>query len=77
MIDTLGSDTNGLKKEKIRKPGQHLLDARAEVCQPCYGVLRYPFSSFFNSLTKRQSVPWAMSFCGVLLSIPTSWKRKA
>src|SRR5215510_6085338 len=26
----------------------------------------YPFNSFFSSLKKRQSVPWAMSFCGLL-----------
>jgi hypothetical protein len=38
---------------------------------------RYPFSSFFSSLRKRQSVPWAMSFCGLDLSIPASWRRRA
>src|SRR5207245_5563271 len=27
----------------------------------------HPFSSFFSSLRKRQSVPWAMIFCGVAL----------
>ena len=30
-------------------------------------LLLYPFNSFFNSLKKRQSVPWAMSFWGLLL----------
>jgi len=25
----------------------------------------YPFSSFFSSVMKRQSVPWAMIFCGL------------
>jgi len=32
----------------------------------------YPFSSFFNSLTKRRSLPWAMIFCGLDLIIPAS-----
>jgi hypothetical protein len=32
----------------------------------------HPFSSFFSSLKKRQSVPWAMIFCGVDLIIPAS-----
>ena len=35
----------------------------------------YPLSSFFDSLQKRQSVPWAISFCGLDLSIPTSCRR--
>ncbi len=38
---------------------------------------RYPFSSFFSSLKKRQSVPFAMIFCGVDLIIPASWRRRA
>lgn len=38
---------------------------------------RYPFNSFFSSLRKRQSVPWAMIFCGVALIIPASWSRSA
>ena len=33
---------------------------RMLVHRPCY-----PFSSFFNEFGKRQSVPWAMIFCGV------------
>jgi hypothetical protein len=37
----------------------------------------YPFNSFFNSLRNRQSVPWAMSFCGLDLIIPASWSRSA
>src|SRR5262249_46668216 len=37
----------------------------------------YPFSSFFSSLKKRQSVPWARIFCGLLLIIPTSCRRRA
>jgi hypothetical protein len=37
----------------------------------------YPFSSFFSSLWKRQSVPWAMIFCGLALIIPASWRRRA
>jgi hypothetical protein len=37
----------------------------------------YPFNSFFSSVKKRQSVPWAISFCGLDLSIPTSWRRRA
>jgi hypothetical protein len=37
----------------------------------------YPFSSFFNSLRKRQSVPWAMSFWGLDLIIPASCRRRA
>jgi hypothetical protein len=37
----------------------------------------YPFSSFLSSLKKRQSVPWAMIFWGMLLIIPASWRRKA
>ncbi len=36
----------------------------------------YAFSSFFNSFQKRQSVPWAMIFCGFDLIIPTSCRRK-
>jgi hypothetical protein len=47
------------------KPGQHLLYACAEVSRPCRGARCYPFSSFFSSLRKRQSVPWAMIFYGV------------
>src|SRR5262249_15799202 len=39
--------------------------------------LLYPFNSFFSSLKKRQSVPWAMSFCGVDLMSPTSCRRRA
>jgi len=37
----------------------------------------HPFSSFFSSLRKRQSVPWAMIFCGLLVIIPISWRRRA
>jgi hypothetical protein len=37
----------------------------------------YSFNSFFSSLRKRQSVPSAMSFCGLALTSPTSWRRKA
>jgi hypothetical protein len=37
----------------------------------------YPFNSFFSSLRKRQSVPCSMSFCGVLLIMPASWRRRA
>ena len=40
----------------------------------CHG---YPFNSFFSSLRKRQSVPWAMSFWGVLLIRPISCRRNA
>ena len=40
-------------------------------------LLLYPFNSFFSSLKKCQSVPWAMIFCGLLLIIPTSWRRRA
>src|SRR5215470_12058777 len=32
----------------------------------------YPFNSFFSALKKRQSVPWAIIFWGVLLIRPTS-----
>src|SRR5215467_12247786 len=39
--------------------------------------VRYPFSSFFSSLTKRQSVPWAMIFFGSLLISPNSRSRSA
>ena len=36
----------------------------------------HAFSSFFNSFRNRQSVPWAMIFCGVDLIIPAScWRR--
>ena len=40
----------------------------------------HALSSFFSSLRNRQSVPWAISFCGVDLTIPascsrTAWKR--
>jgi len=37
----------------------------------------HPFSSFFSSFRKRQSVPLAMICCGVALSIPTSRSRRA
>jgi hypothetical protein len=37
----------------------------------------YPFSSFFSAVRNRQSVPWAIIFCGLLLSIPTSCRRSA
>src|SRR5262249_9436980 len=37
----------------------------------------YCFNSFFSSVRKRQSVPWALSFCGLLLSSPASWRRRA
>ena len=37
----------------------------------------YPFNSFFSSWRKRQSVPWAMSVWGLLLSIPASYRRRA
>ena len=30
----------------------------------------HPFSSFFSSFRKRQSVPWAMIFCGRRLDHP-------
>jgi len=36
-----------------------------------------PFSSFFSSLRKRQSVPWAMIFCGLDLIRPASLRRSA
>ena len=64
-------------------------DSRDTVCTPlppapepptvgAYNVsLFYPFSSLLSSLKKRQSVPWAMIFCGVLLMIPASCKRRA
>ena len=40
----------------------------------------YVFNCFFNSFKNRQSVPYAMSFCGLDWIIPTScrgraWKR--
>ena len=37
----------------------------------------YLFNSFFSSLRKRQSVPCAMSFCGLLVIIPASCRRRA
>jgi hypothetical protein len=37
----------------------------------------HPFSSFLSSLKKRQSVPWAMIFCGFDLIIPISFSRRA
>jgi len=40
-------------------------------------LLLYPFNSFFSALKKRQSVPWAMIFCGLFLIMPTSCRRKA
>ena len=42
-----------------------------------HASMGYPFSSFFSSSTKRQSVPWAMIFFGSLLITPTSWSRSA
>src|SRR5262249_38890382 len=38
---------------------------------------RYCFNSFFSSVRKRQSVPWAMIFWGLLLIIPASCRRRA
>ncbi len=38
---------------------------------------RYPFNSFFSSWRNRQSVPWAMIFCGLDLIMPASWRRRA
>src|SRR5215467_7177142 len=37
----------------------------------------HAFSSFLSSSRKRQSVPWAMIFCGLDLIIPASCKRSA
>src|SRR5215467_115740 len=37
----------------------------------------HAFSSFLSSLRKRQSVPWAMIFCGLDLIIPASCRRSA
>jgi putative ABC transport system substrate-binding protein len=37
----------------------------------------YPFNSRFSSLRKRQSVPWAMIFCGFALIMPASRSRSA
>ena len=37
----------------------------------------HPFSSFFSSLRKRQSVPWAMIFFGLDLINPASCRRSA
>ena len=36
----------------------------------------HAFSSLSSSFRNRQSVPWAMSFCGVALIIPTSCRRR-
>src|SRR4029078_11358301 len=41
------------------------------------GAVHNAFISFFNSVKNRQSVPCAMSFCGVDLIIPTSCRRNA
>ena len=37
----------------------------------------YPFNSFFSEVRKRQSVPSARIFCGVLLIMPISRNRNA
>ena len=37
---------------------------------PIQLVFPYAFSSFFSSLRSRQSVPWAMIFCGLDLTMP-------
>jgi hypothetical protein len=37
----------------------------------------YSFNSFFSSFKKRQSVPWTMILCGVLLIIRASCSRSA
>jgi len=37
----------------------------------------YAFNSFFSSRKNRQSVPWAMSFLGLVLIIPMSCRLKA
>jgi hypothetical protein len=53
-------------------------DGRATVrTRLLHRQLLYPFNSFFSALKKRQSVPWAMIFCGVLLIIPASCRRRA
>ena len=44
---------------------------------PSQQVPPYCFNSFFSSVRKRQSVPWAMSFWGLDLIIPASCRRRA
>ena len=39
--------------------------------------LFYSFNSFFSSFKKRQSVPWTMIRCGVLLITRASCSRRA
>ena len=36
----------------------------------------YPFSSFLSPPMNRQSVPRALMLCGLLLTIPSSWRRR-
>jgi hypothetical protein len=40
-------------------------------------LLRYVFNSFFSSVSKRQSVPSAMSCCGDFFTIPASLSLRA
>ena len=46
-------------------------------CRLVLGVGCYAFSSHLSSSRNRQSVPWEMSVAGLILIIPTSWKRRA
>src|SRR2546426_7182000 len=66
----LGADRPRMRAEHRGGPGQR---RRLEKLAP----RDHPFSSFFSSFRKRQSVPLAMICCGVALSIPTSRSRRA
>jgi len=51
--------------------------ASKEAAFPRRSDPRYLFSAFLSSLNERQSVPWAMIFCGLDLIIPISRNRRA
>jgi len=67
-----GSAAAGGRRLNPEVMGPIVLATPSASSDPCY-----PFSSFFNSLRKRQSVPWARIFCGLDLIIPPSCRRSA
>src|SRR5262249_34113926 len=57
--------------------GSEQAGSRGERCAGEEFSAIHAFISFLSSLMKRQSVLWAMIFCGLALMNPTSWRRSA
>ena len=66
-----GSRSQAQQRARAREPRGY------EVSAAPLGLGAHVFSSFLSSLKKRQSVPWAMIFCGLDLIMPTSRSRSA